>query len=55
MPMEYLAEMCCDWCAVGREQGNTAKEWFGKVNGKRFIFTKQQQEFIVNLLNAIEG
>lgn len=55
MPMEYLAEMCCDWCAVGREQGNTAKGWFGKVNGKRFIFTKQQQEFIVNLLNAIEG
>lgn len=55
MPIEYLAEMRCDWCAVGREQGNTAKEWFEKVNGKRFIFTSRQQEFIGSLLKAIEG
>lgn len=54
MPEEYLAEMCCDWCAVGLEQGNSAMDWFKKVSKERFIFTEFQKNFIENLIRAIE-
>ena len=45
-------QYCIQHC---KNNGHHVKGWDEKVNGKRFIFTKQQQEFIVNLLNAIEG
>lgn len=54
MTTEYLAEMVCDWCAVGLEQGNSAMDWFRKVNGERFIFTDFQKSFIERLIRAIE-
>ena len=53
MPPEYMAEMVCDWCAVGKEQGNDPMDWFKKVNKERFIFTEAQQEFIKRLIEAI--
>ena len=54
MPVEYLAEMVCDWCAVGREQGNSAAEWFAKVDGTRFLFSEFQRQFISRMIEAIE-
>ena len=53
MPPECLAEMVCDWCAVGREQGDDPMNWFKKVNGQRFVFTEQQQKFIRTLIEEI--
>lgn len=50
MPPEYMAEMVCDWCAVGHEQGNDPLDWFYKVNRERFIFSELQQKFIKNLI-----
>lgn len=46
MPNEYLEEMVADWCACSIEFHNTPMEWFNKVNGPRWIFTPEQQEFI---------
>ena len=54
MPEEYLAEMVCDWCAVGLEQGNSAMDWFNKVSRERFVFTEFQKNFIRHLIEAIE-
>ena len=54
MPEEYLAEMVCDWCAVGLEQGNSAMDWFDKVSRERFVFTEFQKGFIRRLIEAIE-
>lgn len=53
MPEECLEECLCDWCAVSKEKGNTPFEWFNKVNGKRWIFTTEQQKFILETLNKL--
>lgn len=55
MPQEYVAEMCCDWCAVGREQGNSAMDWFRKVNRTRYRFSSWQERFIPWLIGEIES
>lgn len=54
MPLEYLAEMVCDWCAVGREQGNSPMDWFNKVSRERYVFTDGQKGFIKRLIKAIQ-
>lgn len=54
MPLKYLAEMVCDWCAVGLEQGNSAMGWFRKVSVERYVFTDDQKRFIRDLIGAIE-
>ena len=54
MPEEYLEEMCADWSAVSFEKGtNTPFEWFNSVNGKRWKFTPEQQEFIIKTLHRM--
>lgn len=53
MPFQYIAEMCCDWCAVSEEMGNTPFEWFDKINQKRWKFSENQQEQIIKLLEAL--
>ena len=55
MPQEYVAEMCCDWCAVGLEQGNSAMDWFQKVNRTRYRFSGWQERFISWLIREIES
>ena len=55
MPQEYVAEMVCDWCAVGREQGNSAMDWFHRVNGTRYRFSNWQERFIPWLIGEIES
>lgn len=50
MPDECIVEMVCDWQAVAHEKGNTAEEWFKKVNGSRWIFSEHQQYLIKELI-----
>jgi hypothetical protein len=54
MPEEFLEQMVCDWAAMSKEYGkNTPMEWFESVNGKRWIFTSQQQEFIRQTIDKV--
>lgn len=55
MPEEYIEEMVCDWAAMGEEFGNTALEWFHLVNGSRWLFTPEQQKFILDTIEKVEG
>ena len=51
---ECLEQMVCDWAAMSKEYGkNTPMEWFESVNGKRWIFTSQQQEFIRQTIDKV--
>lgn len=54
MPEEALEEMVMDWNAMSFElQKNTPMEWFNSVNGKRWLFTEEQQQFIIDLINKV--
>lgn len=55
MPEECLEEMAVDWCSCGEEFGNTAMSWFNKVNGSRWIFTAEQQQFLKDTIIKLEG
>ena len=45
MPLLYLVEMTCDWCARGHEQGTNTREWIDKEATKRFKFTKDDETY----------
>ena len=53
MTEDAMQEMCADWCSMSEEFKNTPFEWFEKVNGKRWKFTKEQQDFILGTLNKM--
>ncbi len=53
MPPEALTEMCVDWCAMAEEYGNTPFEWLDHIRGKRYIFTAEQEAFILQTLHRI--
>lgn len=53
MPKDALIEMCCDWCAMSKEFGNSPFEWFAKVNGIRWQFTEAQEEIILSTLEEL--
>jgi hypothetical protein len=55
MPDIAVAEMVADWQAMGEEFGNTAREWFNKMNGKRWKFSPHQEQLIDKLLKVFEG
>lgn len=42
----HIVEMCADWCATAKERENTPLEWFEQVNGHRWIFSLEQQDYI---------
>ena len=51
MPEESLEEMCADWCACSEEFGtNTPFEWYKQVNGVRWLFSPEQQSYIIKTL-----
>lgn len=50
-----LAEMVCDWYAMGVEKGNTAKSWADKMVGTRWQFTDDQVEKIYEFIDDLEG
>ena len=51
MPESAMKEMCCDWCAMSEEFGNTPQEWANKVINKRWKFTKWQESYIYHVLS----
>ena len=53
MPKDAIIEMCADWCAVADSFGNTPFEWADKTIGKRWIFDKNQIEFIYQTLHKM--
>jgi hypothetical protein len=53
MPDLYLAEMVCDWCAVGEERGNSPYEWAKKTIEKRWHFTEAQIKTIYSYLDGV--
>lgn len=55
MPLEFIEEMCADWCSCSYEFKNTPIDWFNKVNGKRWLFDVQQQNHIRNTINIMWG
>ena len=54
MPDEYIAEMVCDWCATGDEKNNSARDWFNSVNGRRWLFSEHQQQYIQELIDKLQ-
>lgn len=56
MPDLDIAEMVCDWCAMGEEKGNTAKYWADKNVNIRWKFTDEQKSLIYRLIEkACDG
>ena len=65
MTDEAILEMCCDWCAMSEEFGNTPWEWFDQTCGyikyddydppMRWLFTNHQYDLIVNTLEKLWG
>lgn len=53
MPDECLEEMVCDWCAVAEVRQNTVQWWFDQVNGKRWLFSEEQQNYIRELMEKL--
>ena len=58
-----IIEMCCDWCAMSEEFGNSPFEWFEKNAGflkydddsVRWRFTNQQYDLISETLMILWG
>lgn len=55
MPVENIKEMCCDWCAVAFEKGNTPQEWANKVINHRWKFNNGQIKIINETLELLWG
>ena len=55
MSKTALIEMCCDWCAMGKEFHNTAIEWADKTVNKRWLFTGKQTNFIYDTLYGLSA
>ena len=49
-----LAEMVADWAAMSQELGGSTKKWADDNVGKKWKFTKDQTEFIYNIIKVIE-
>ncbi|MFW6172974.1 MAG: DUF5662 family protein [Elusimicrobiota bacterium] len=48
-----IAEMVADWCAVGKERGNSPKSWADKNINVRWKFDANQKKMIYELIDAI--
>jgi hypothetical protein len=48
-----LAEMCADWCAVSKERNNTPQAWGKKNINVRWKFSKDQEDLIYEMLDAV--
>jgi len=53
IPVLYLAEMACDWCAVGEELGSNPIDFYNKVIGKTLHLSEDQSLFIYKVINKI--
>ena len=55
MENEDIAEMVADWVAMGKELGNTAKEWADKMVGDRWKFSPEAVRLIYQFIDDLEG
>jgi hypothetical protein len=55
MPFESIQEMCCDWCAMSQEFGNSPFDWYDKVRDTRWLFSKKQDTQIREVLGQLWG
>ena len=55
MSKTALIEMCCDWCAMGKEFHNTAIWWADRTVNKRWCFTGEQTKFIYDTLYTLSN
>ena len=62
MSKEGILEMCCDWCAMSEEFGNTPLEWMQRTCGIldlddncRWLFTVDQIQFMINTICELWG
>lgn len=53
MPESALEEMCCDWCAMSEEFGNTPFEWYEKNKDTRWHFNEEQDKYILDTLHKL--
>jgi len=53
MPTQNIAEMVCDWCAVGEERNTNPIEWANANVNKRWLFTSNQINSIYKYLRDI--
>ena len=58
MPVEYLVEMVCDWCAVAIKLGRGIFQWFNTTctgDLPRFRFTPAQRCIIILCLKRVQN
>ena len=55
MPLDAITEMCCDWCAMSEELGNSPFEWAEKQIGHRWFFNEEQIMHIYDTLKNLWG
>ena len=51
MPINALIEMAGDWMSASLLRHKTAKDWYEKTVGKRFIFSNEQCDLLQNLFS----
>lgn len=53
MPLTYVASMTADWMAMSKELNDNPYDWMNKNIGKRWKFTKEQEDFMKMILDHI--
>lgn len=53
MPLQFVAEMTADWCAVSEERKTKPKDWADKNINVRWKFTDEQKKLIYDLIEKI--
>ena len=55
MPEACVVEMVCDWEAMAKDRGNTARSWYDKTRDTRWIFDAQTNALIDKWLKVFES
>jgi hypothetical protein len=53
MDLDYVVEMCADWCAMSEEKGTSPYDWASKVLGKRWQFNASTTKRIYEILGKM--
>jgi len=48
-----IGEMVADWCAVSEEKGTSLEEWARKNVNVKWVFTKEQESIIYELIKEV--
>jgi hypothetical protein len=53
MPLTYISAMIADWLAMAEEKKTDPYEWAKKNINKRWKFTKEQEDFVYDLIDKL--